>query len=206
MMSQEEILIQSYVNELKKCKTKFYEQASVINDKFASRISNPLVEDLYQLKGVELPDEEFIVELESAMDLIIAEYASSVKGNVTIQEQQAKNIYQGMETNKIKPIKYKEFDMDERLPEIVKEIIKKILVYFKTINESKKNSMYWQRKEEVKKLVKKIVTLKRVGKTIIELESLYNEILNEMEILQNEFVDNYLEYENNDEKGNEKVR
>ena len=68
--------------------------------------------------------------------------------------------------------------------------------YFNEKN--KDNTMYWQREDEVRKIVKKIVTAKRVGKTIIDLEKLYEEVVQEMVQLQYNFKNEYTGIENKD--------
>ena len=124
---------------------------------------------------------------------MIAEYASVVKGNVVIQKEQLEYLSQGMSINELEPIKTEKIDMEQQLPKIKKQIIKQALNYFNEKN--KDNTMYWQRENEVKKIVKKIVELKSVGKAIINLEKIYEEVLQQMIYLQQEFIVEYMENE-----------
>ena len=193
IMSQQDIIMQMYINELRKCKKIFFERANDLNDEIADKISKPIDEDLYILKGVKLPDEEFKVKVRSVIEIVIAEYASVVKGNVVIQKEQLEYLSQGMSINELEPIKTEKIDMEQQLPKIKKQIIKQALNYFNEKN--KDNTMYWQRENEVKKIVKKIVELKSVGKAIINLEKIYEEVLQQMIYLQQEFIVEYMENE-----------
>lgn len=193
IMSQQDIIMQMYINELRKCKKIFFERANDLNDEIADKISKPIDEDLYILKGVKLPDEEFKVKVRSVIEIVIAEYASVVKGNVVIQKEQLEYLSQGMSINELEPIKTENIDMEQQLPKIKKQIIKQALNYFNEKN--KDNTMYWQRENEVKKIVKKIVELKSVGKAIINLEKIYEEVLQQMIYLQQEFIVEYMENE-----------
>lgn len=196
IMSQHDIIMQAYINELRNCKKHFFEEANKLNDIFADRISSPIEEDLYQLKGVKLPDEEFKVKIRSVIEIVIANYASVVKGNVVIQKEQLEYLSQEMDICEIEPIKIENLEIEQQLPKIIKRIIKEAMNYFDKKN--KDNTMYWQREDEVRKIVKKIVTAKRVGKTIIDLEKLYEEVVQEMVQLQYNFKKEYTEIENKD--------
>lgn len=140
IMSQQDIIMQMYINELRKCKKIFFERANDLNDEIADKISKPIDEDLYILKGVKLPDEEFKVKVRSVIEIVIAEYASVVKGNVVIQKEQLEYLSQGMSINELEPIKTEKIDMEQQLPKIKKQIIKQALNYFNEKN--KDNTMY----------------------------------------------------------------
>jgi hypothetical protein len=113
-------------------------------------------------------------------------------------------LYQGMAVQEMEVPRYEGIDMQKRVNIIIRKLVDKAMTYFNFKNQN--NSMYWQRAMEVEKLVRRIITPERVSKTITELDNLYAEVFDEMQMLQHKFMSDYLENEQNNIGGNEKVR
>ena len=202
-----EKLVEEYSKKIQVDVEVFDSQTKEIKNKIVKKMCDDIEDELHRLRGVRVIDNDRVLKekIDSKIDKIIDEYMIVVFGNKINQNRQLYNLNNGMPIEQLKGIDYDVIEFKEqKIESITETIVGNVLnhIYF----ENQNNSMYDQKKNDVKRIVEEEITSKKIKLTIEEINNIYESTLEKMNSEKNDFCRNYGEIKYNQQNTQRELR
>ena len=199
MEAQRTNIIQEYDDLLTKDEMLFLEKSDELNEKYSKGIYNDIVEEIYMLKGVNIPqnDPRLIEKIKSEIVKIIDEYGYVINANKNHQKNGLGDVYQGMPIEQMPEVKEDQIDLEKDASSIKSKIVDKVLTYFNY--ENQRNSMYWEKSRQVEDIVRQKINTTNIMTIMQQFDSIYKEIIQQMMEQRAKFINEFALAKTNDQ-------
>lgn len=189
-----EELMNEYEKKIREDVEVFDIQTKEIKNKMIKKMCGDIEDELHRIKGVRVVDNDRVLKekIDSKIDKIIDEYMIVVFGNKIKQNKQLSHLYDGMHIDEMAGIDFDVIEFKEqKIESITETIVDSVLTHI--VFENQNNSMYNQKKNDVKRIVEEEITSKKIKLTIEEINNIYESTLEKMQSEKNNFCMNYNE-------------
>lgn len=184
-------MIHDYNDKLDKDESIFLAETQEINEVFASRICDDIREQIYMLKGVNIPQNDLRLnkKVTDEIDSVINEYGYVIHANKINQEKELSNLFQDMPIEQMDNIQFSDISVLNETEAIRRKITDRIITYFNFENQS--NSMYWEKSKQVEEIVRKRVNKDDIQTVINNIDNIYLEIMQQMKEQNKTFIEEF---------------